>query len=233
METKFNLSKLKTHTENLINCELLKHKEIRCKYKIDISETIPPPQIAWSLSNTKREGEAILGTLGNFSLIIGKAKSRKSFFINIAVSCALGKDIILNRFKSDLPIDKNEVVYFDTEQGKYHVQRAVKRICAQIKVIEPKNLHAYYLRSMTGFLSTIKLFIISLSFFLKYPSERAIKDNMSISTSYNSNILFIVFIGVLSNLFLKYFKLAYISPVSILTICSILDAKNVLFAFRS
>jgi predicted ATP-dependent serine protease len=135
--------------ENEINCELLKHKEIRCKYKIDVTELIPPPPIAWSLTNTKKEGIAILGTLGNFSLIIGKAKSRKSFFVNIAVSSALGKDLILNRFKSNLPIDKNEVVYFDTEQGKYHVQRAVKRICTQINVNEPKNLHTYYLRSLT------------------------------------------------------------------------------------
>lgn len=149
METNFNIEDLKAHTETLINCELSKHKEIRCKYKIDISEAISPPQIAWSLTNTKKEGEAILGTLGNFSLIIGKAKSRKSFFVNIAVSSALGKDLILKRFKSDLPRDKNEVVYFDTEQGKYHVQKAVKRICAQINVSEPSNLHSYYLRSLT------------------------------------------------------------------------------------
>jgi hypothetical protein len=149
MNTTFNLNELKEDTENQINCELLKHNEIRCKYKIDICEEIPPPQIAWSLSNVKTKGVAILGTLGNFSLIIGKAKSRKSFFINIAVSCALGKDLILSRFKSDLPFDKNEVLYFDTEQGKYHVQRAVKRICSQIKVNEPKNLHAFHLRSLT------------------------------------------------------------------------------------
>jgi hypothetical protein len=126
---------------------LEQHKIKRLKYKIDVKENIPKPQIAISLGNTKTDGYAILGTLGNFSVIIGKAKAKKSFFINIAVSTALSNDLILDRFKSDLPSDKNEVVYFDTEQGKYHVQKAVKRICTQINQPEPENLHTYYLRS--------------------------------------------------------------------------------------
>ena len=100
------------------------------------------------MTNTKSKGEAILGTLGDFGLIIGKAKSRKSFFISIAVSTALGNDAILNRFKSYLPPDKNEVIYFDTEQSKYYVQKAVKRICTQVDQPEPKNLHAFHLRSL-------------------------------------------------------------------------------------
>jgi hypothetical protein len=120
----------------------------RLKYKIDINEVIPPPQVAWGLSNTKTDGFEILGTLGNFSLIIGKAKAKKSFFINIAISTALSNYNVLERFKSDLPAEQNEVLYFDTEQGKYHVQKAVKRICSQIGQPEPKNLHAYFLRSL-------------------------------------------------------------------------------------
>lgn len=125
------------------------HALKRIKYKIDVNEVIPKPQIAWSLKNTKTDGNAILGTLGNFSLIIGKAKARKSFYINIALSTALSKDVMLERFISDLPKDKNEVLYFDTEQGKYHVQLAVKRICNLSNEPEPKNLHTYYLRSLT------------------------------------------------------------------------------------
>ena len=120
-------------------------------YKIDVNEVIPPPQIAWSLSNTKTDEFNILGTLGNFSLIIGKAKSRKSFFINIAVSTALSKDLLLNRFKSQLPQEQNQVLYFDTEQSKYHVQIALKRICKQINIDEPNNLLVYHLRSLTPF----------------------------------------------------------------------------------
>lgn len=136
--------------QNEIKIERIEqHKIERSKYKIDVNEAIPKPQIAISLANTKTEGYAILGTLGNFSVIIGKAKAKKSFFVNIAVSTALSNDLILERFKSDLPNDKNEVLYFDTEQGKYHVQKAVKRICAQINQPKPVNLHTYYLRSLT------------------------------------------------------------------------------------
>lgn len=142
-------SEIEKRKNDFFKERLDKHKALRAKYKIDVSEQIPPPQIAWCMVNTKSEGEAVLGTLGDFGLIIGKAKSRKSFFINIAVSTALCKDLILNRFKSYLPKDKNEVVYFDTEQSKYYVQKAVKRICAQINEREPKNLHTYHLRSLS------------------------------------------------------------------------------------
>lgn len=126
-----------------------KHEQKRIKYKIDVLEEIPPPQIAYSLANTKTEGFAILGTLGNFSVIIGKAKAKKSFFINIAISTALNKDLLLGRFKGCLPPNQDQVLYIDTEQGKYHVQKAVKRICSQIGVDEPINLHTFFLRSLT------------------------------------------------------------------------------------
>lgn len=142
------LNILSTAIDTAMQSEQSVHELNRIKYKIDVNEVIPKPQIAWSLTNTKSEGEAILGTLGDFGLIIGKAKSRKSFFISIAVSTALGNDPILNRFKSYLPPDKNEVIYFDTEQSKYYVQKAVKRICTQVDQPEPKNLHAFHLRSL-------------------------------------------------------------------------------------
>jgi hypothetical protein len=119
------------------------------KLKIDVKQKLHPPQIAWQLKNLKSPGIGILGTLGNFSLVIGKAKSGKSFFINIAVSTAVSEELIFDRFKSELPKEKNEVLYFDTEQGKYHVQLALKRICRQINTDEPTNLHVYHLRSKT------------------------------------------------------------------------------------
>ena len=115
--------------------------------KIDLKQKLKLPQIAWQLKNLKSPGHGILGTLGNFSLVTGKAKSGKSFFMNIAVSTALSKGYIFDRFKSTLPAEQNEVLYFDTEQSEYHVQLAVKRICEQIKVKVPSNLHTYHLRS--------------------------------------------------------------------------------------
>lgn len=141
-------TELKERQKDVLKQRLEKHKEFSTKYKIDVNEALLPPQIAWSLINTQTEGKAILGTLGNFSLVIGKAKSRKSFYINIAISTALSNELFLNRFKGDLPNNKSEVLYFDTEMGKYHVQLAVKRICKQINQPEPNNLHTYFLRSL-------------------------------------------------------------------------------------
>ena len=43
-------------------------------YEIKASDKIPPPEVALKIDN------AIIGTLGNILSIIGKAKSRKSFF---------------------------------------------------------------------------------------------------------------------------------------------------------
>ena len=121
----------------------------RKSFLIDPDEEIEPPQTAWGLKNIKDEAVSILGTLGNFSLITGKAKAKKSFFINIAVSCALTNKYVLNRFIGGLPANQNQVLYFDTEQSKYHVQIAVRRICRQLNVSVPHNLFTYHLRSLT------------------------------------------------------------------------------------
>jgi hypothetical protein len=115
--------------------------------QISTTDELRPPEIAWVQDLDGQE--STLGTLGNFSLIIGKAKSRKSFFINIAISTVLHGGKLLNQFKGKLPSHKRRAIYFDTEQGKYHVQLALKRICKQIGVEVPANLDVYGLRSRT------------------------------------------------------------------------------------
>jgi len=136
---------IKNHIQELVNNKTKDLQEKFAELEVKASDVIPPPQVAWE--QVVKENKAILGTLGNFSLIIGKAKSRKSFFINIAVSTVLKNDLLLNQFRGALPQDKRKVIYFDTEQGKYHVQLALKRICKQISVDIPKDLEVYYLRT--------------------------------------------------------------------------------------
>jgi len=114
--------------------------------KIDVLENIPQPEKAWELKESKISEYSLLGTLGNFSLVKGKAKSKKSFFINMALACAVGKGMLQNKFRSHLKSDFNEVLYFDTEQSKYHVQAALKRICKQLNEKIPTNLTTYGLR---------------------------------------------------------------------------------------
>jgi hypothetical protein len=112
------------------------------QYEISATENIPPPEVALKIGN------ANIGTLGNILSIIGKAKSRKSFFITMAVAVSISKDTIFNLFKNELPKNKSTVLYFDTEQGKYHVQLSLKRICKIVGVREPNNLKVYGLRAL-------------------------------------------------------------------------------------
>ena len=136
--------------KNLIESELNKStNELSKKLescRIDILEIIPPPEIAWEIRDDNSEEFNILGTHGNFSLVKGKAKSKKSFFINMAIAAAVGKGLLQNKLRSLLKDNFNKVLYFDTEQSKYHVQKAVKRICTQIGVGIPSNLNTYGLR---------------------------------------------------------------------------------------
>ena len=79
--------------------------------RIDILEIIPPPEIAWEIRDDNSEEFNILGTLGNFSLVKGKAKSKKSFFINMAIAAAVGKGLLQNKLRSPLKDDFNQVLF--------------------------------------------------------------------------------------------------------------------------
>jgi len=72
-------------------------------------------------------GDAVIGTLGNFSASIGKAKSKKTFNCSAIVASALINDCVLN-YISDFPEEKRKVLYIDTEQGVSHCQKVLQRI---------------------------------------------------------------------------------------------------------
>jgi hypothetical protein len=112
--------------------------------EIDFSEELAPPPVC--LEVVQGGVGAIIGTRGNFSMVIGKAKSRKTFFITIALAAAINTDPVLGIFRGSLPADKSNVLYFDTEQGKYHVQKAARRVLRLSNMNTPDNFRAYGLR---------------------------------------------------------------------------------------
>lgn len=121
----------------------LSNWELLQKIKIDLTKELPPPPICLFMGS---EGsEQPICTLGNFSLVIGKAKSRKSFLMAIALAAATKNGRSLN-FKANLPKEKHNVIYFDTEQGEYHVLKAGKRIVKLVSASLPVNLNVYPLR---------------------------------------------------------------------------------------
>lgn len=91
------------------------------KGTIDSLEEIDtPPQILWVEDCT-------IATFGNFSASTGKAKSKKTFNISAMVAAALINGKVLD-YRASLPEGKRKILYFDTEQSRYHCQNVLNRI---------------------------------------------------------------------------------------------------------
>jgi hypothetical protein len=88
-------------------------------------------------------------TAGNFSLINGKAKSGKTFFLGAIVASLIGNTKQIESINGCLPSDNRIVLYFDTEQSTFHATRTIKRICKLANNNNPRNLIAYGLRTLT------------------------------------------------------------------------------------
>ena len=69
----------------------------------------------------------VVGTLGNFSASIGKAKSKKTFNVSVIVAAALKNGTVL-LYSAELPKDKRKILYVDTEQSPYHCLKVMERI---------------------------------------------------------------------------------------------------------
>lgn len=128
-----------------------KYFDVLAKYKthekkVDVTSILQPPQVAIALKNVTNDNFATIGSLGDFSLWSGKAKVGKSYAMRMAVVAALSNDLHLGRFKSQLPDNKREVIFIDTEQSDFHVLQGAKRICEALNVKSPEGLHVYGFR---------------------------------------------------------------------------------------
>jgi len=87
--------------------------------------------------------------LGSFSVIGGKAKARKGFLVGVfATAAAVGRCSIkgiIGYFHDK----KTNVLCFDTEQGKFWGSKAHKRICENMGVEDPVNLHYFDLQGFS------------------------------------------------------------------------------------
>ena len=95
-------------------------------------------------------GEAIIGTLGNFSVSTGKAKAKKTFNVSAIVAAALVNGQVLE-YQASFPESKRTILYFDTEQSPYHCQLVMQRILKLAKLPidrEPEHLKFSHLRAI-------------------------------------------------------------------------------------
>ena len=105
--------------------------EIKATDKVTI-----PPKILFV-------GDCTIATFGNFSASTGKAKSKKTFNISAMVAAAVTNTTVLN-YRACLPEGKRKILYFDTEQSKYHCHNVLERIYKlsglSVKKDDPRSL---------------------------------------------------------------------------------------------
>lgn len=102
----------------------------------------PPTILSVYEAQATRYEERRIFTLGNFSCIIGKAKSKKTFLISLLTASLLtDTDSVL---KGSLPDHKNSILYFDTEQGEFDAYNVIRRI--ERMAMAPQRLLAFNLR---------------------------------------------------------------------------------------
>lgn len=90
------------------------------KAEIDLSTDIPsPPPVLF-------QGDKTMISKGDFSVVVGAAKSRKTFCVSAMVGAYLCADEYMNMSS---PADSGEVLWIDTEQSIYHAAKVARRIC--------------------------------------------------------------------------------------------------------
>lgn len=103
-------------------------------YADDITDPVPMLSINGTL----------IATAGNISVIGGKQKSRKSFFINMLSTAYLNGEYGMIAGSKD---EKRPLLLFDTEMGRTHVQKSVQRICRMCGLNKHhERLKVFYLR---------------------------------------------------------------------------------------
>lgn len=93
---------------------------------IDTSKKVKKPPTCVSI----RQGfgkEIGICTLGNISVLSGKAKSRKTFLKSMLTASVISGDYIADSIRGMLPSGKMGVLDLDTEQSEYHAQASTKR----------------------------------------------------------------------------------------------------------
>lgn len=88
--------------------------------ELDLSVDIPsPPPVLF-------QGNKTMISKGDFSVVVGAAKSRKTFCVSAMVGAYLCADEYMNMSS---PNDAGNVLWIDTEQSIYHAAKVARRVC--------------------------------------------------------------------------------------------------------
>lgn len=95
---------------------------------LDIPVIKPPVIMRIKAKMGINMGYSRVFTLGNFSAITGKSKSKKTFLTSLLMTAAVKNNYYGKVFEADLPKGRNGVLLFDTEQSGYDAYITAKRI---------------------------------------------------------------------------------------------------------
>jgi len=114
-------------------------KELLVESEIEPFTQMGVPPTVLSIDNIA------FGSLGNFSCLSGKSKSRKTFFLSLLIAAALDTEDRFQRIKTEIP--NTTILHFDTEQAKHHTQNVSERIHSLLeKTNKIENYKCYCLR---------------------------------------------------------------------------------------
>jgi hypothetical protein len=114
---------------------------------IDLEVPVTKPPIVIYMKDNEPGGpiRRRLFTLGNFSAITGKSKSKKTFLSSLLLASVSINGEVQGKLVSDFPANKRFVILFDTEQSDYDAYMTAKRI-SDITNIDCPNFGAFGLR---------------------------------------------------------------------------------------
>lgn len=118
---------------------------------INLNIPIPRPPAALKIRDFENNNliDKRLFTLGNFSAITGKSKSKKTFLTSILLAAATSNDFVYGKITGCLPESKRAVFLFDTEQSNYDAYITGKRVLDILNYEHP-NFAAFDLREYTA-----------------------------------------------------------------------------------
>ena len=115
---------------------------------IDTSKTIDRPPTILSIQEKRGMSTVYkrMLTQGNISCWKGKAKAKKTYVLKLIAAACLKPLDYTNKLFAEVPQDKNEVIWIDTEQGEwdsYNTIRQVQTLCGHTTRMRAFNLRPY------------------------------------------------------------------------------------------
>jgi hypothetical protein len=98
------------------------------KFQVKVTDEVPMPEIVLSFCDTNGNNKRMVMTRENISCVTAQAKVGKTFLVKLILSAVLKKGVFQNRLVSELPENRDKILYIDTEQSKYHVKLGLSHI---------------------------------------------------------------------------------------------------------